>query len=54
MKFSLVKNPDGSISQDFILYEDESGTQWTVPEGHRYWDMYQDWLAQGNTPNPPN
>lgn len=24
----------------------------TIPEGHRFWDEYQAWLAAGNTPDP--
>lgn len=24
----------------------------TIPQGHRYWKVFEDWKAQGNTPLP--
>jgi hypothetical protein len=50
MQFQQFKNSSGLIEYQAVLYTDENGATWTVPFGHRFWDLYQDWLAQGNTP----
>ncbi|WP_200868532.1 hypothetical protein [Ralstonia pickettii] len=41
------------VKTDVIQYNDANGEVWAVPQGHRFWSLYQDWLAQGNTPLPP-
>lgn len=54
MTFSEMIDPfTGNISSTLILFTDDDGTVWTVPQGHRFWALYEDWLAQGNTPMPP-
>lgn len=51
MHFKQVKNPiTGEVQGDLIEYHDDSGEIWVVSEGHRFWDLYQEWLAEGNTP----
>jgi hypothetical protein len=50
VKFKQTRGVDGAISNTEILYTDENGVEWTVPEGHRFWLLYQDWLAKGNAP----
>jgi hypothetical protein len=54
--FQLIKDPfTGDISTKQILYTDPYGTVWTVPlgVGHRFEQIYDDWLAAGNTPSQP-
>ena len=53
MNFSQVKLPDGSIDSNYIFYVDDNGEKWIVPADHRFWTIYQDWIAAGNTPLPP-
>ena len=53
ISFQYVKDPmTQQQSTTQILYTDDSGTVWTVPlgVGHRFEQVYDDWLAQGNTP----
>lgn len=51
--FQLMKDPlTGEVSTTMILYTDPTGAVWSVPEGHRFWDLYQTWLSEGNTPLP--
>lgn len=53
MTFQQIIDPrTGEVSDAVILYTDENGTIWTVPDGHRFWGIYQDWLAEGNSPKP--
>lgn len=53
MQFQLlIDQRTGEVSESTILYTDENGAIWTVPEGHRFWNLYQDWLAEGNSPKP--
>lgn len=54
IQFQQLKDMAGSIRTDAIQYTDENGTVWFVPEGHRIWiEVYEPWLAAGNTPMPP-
>ena len=41
--YRLTERPD-------MVLRVEDGTQ--IPAGHRWWDEYQAWLAEGNTPEP--
>jgi hypothetical protein len=52
MIFQQVKAIDGSIDANYIRYQDDAGSIWIVPQGHRFWVIYQDWLAAGHTPQP--
>lgn len=55
ISFRYIKDPlTGIDSTTSILYTDESGTVWTVPlgTGHRFEQVYDDWLAAGNNPLP--
>lgn len=53
MTFQLYRSPfTGEVDPNVIIYTDEDGMVWNVPEGHRFWFLYQDWLAEGNTPLP--
>jgi len=53
MQFQLMKDFfTGEVMDDQILYTDDDGVLWTVPEGNRMWQIYVDWLAEGNTPLP--
>ncbi|WP_293766455.1 hypothetical protein [uncultured Aquitalea sp.] len=36
-------------SPDMVIRLDDGAT---IPRGHRWWDDYQSWLADGNTPEP--
>lgn len=49
-----MNNEIGQLDPTYIEYTDENGALWYVPEGHRFWDLYQQWLSQGNTPLPTN
>ncbi|MFP3645148.1 hypothetical protein [Paraburkholderia sp. SIMBA_054] len=41
----------GEISEDHVLYWDESGVEYSIPfEGMWMSQIYQDWLTAGNTP----
>jgi hypothetical protein len=53
MKFQQLLAPDGSVEPGYILFTDSFGRVWVVPQGHRFWDLYQNWLADGNEPLPP-
>lgn len=33
---------------DLVIY---NGVAW-IPRGHRWWAAYEQWLAEGNTPDP--
>lgn len=48
----VIDERTGQVSTFCVLYTDENGSVWTVPQGHRFWDLYQEWLATGNTPLP--
>lgn len=55
ISFRYLKDPmTGQQSTTSILYTDEQGTVWTVPlgTGHRFEQVYDDWVAAGNTPLP--
>jgi hypothetical protein len=41
----------GEINPDAVQYTEEDGTVWNfVPRGHRFFDLYERWLAAGNQP----
>ncbi|WP_233866598.1 hypothetical protein [Paraburkholderia adhaesiva] len=53
--FKRVRNGlTGDINPDAIQYtEPQTGIVWSfVPRGHRFFDLYERWLAAGNTPLP--
>lgn len=51
--FKQLKDMLGAVMANMIEYTDENGQVWTVPQGHRIWtEIYQPWLAAGNTPTP--
>lgn len=53
MHFQQVKNiVTDEIDENVVSYTDDMGIMWSVPAGHRYWDLYEQWLADGNVPLP--
>lgn len=48
--YRLIAGTDGTITTDIILRIEDGAV---IPRDHRWWDDYQRWLAQGNTPEPP-
>jgi hypothetical protein len=53
MNFQIFVDPiTGCVRDDMIWYVDESGQKWCVPQGHRFWDLYQQSLKDGNEPLP--
>lgn len=55
IQFQQIKDPlTKEVVANTILYTDADGVVWTVPQGHRFWDLYEQWLAQGNTPLQPS
>lgn len=57
ISFQHLNDPmTGQVSTTSILYTDEQGTVWTVPlgAGHRFEDIYNEWVAAGNTAAPPS
>lgn len=51
--FQLINDFTGAPQAGVIKYTDPQGQVWTVPEGHRIWiEVYEPWLAAGNTPSP--
>lgn len=55
IQFRQLEDPvTQEVRSEAIQYSDAEGIVWTVPQGHRFWGLYQDWLRQGNTPLPPN
>jgi hypothetical protein len=55
ISFRQANNIDGSLDSSKIIYIDDNGQEWwiTLGTGSRYEDIYNDWLAAGNTPLPP-
>lgn len=54
IQFQQLKDMFGAVRTDAIQYTDENGTVWFVPDTHRFWiEIYQPWLAAGNTPLAP-
>ena len=54
MQFFQLKNPDtGAVSEDRVDMIDDAGFFSTLMPGNWLWDIYQQWLASGNTPLPP-
>ncbi len=53
--FAQFVAPTGAVDPTMVIYTDPAtGQVWTVPEGHRIWtEIYEPWLAAGNTPLPP-
>lgn len=45
--YQLVMNTDGTTRADMVL---RLGDGCYISKGHRWWDDYQAWLEQGNTP----
>lgn len=37
---------------DVIVYVAGEYERWWIPRGHRLWDDYEIWLAEGNEPDP--
>jgi len=54
MQFQLMNDPfTGEPSDRFIIFTDDDGNVWTVPKDSNWmWDLYQQWLAEGNEPLP--
>lgn len=53
IQFQQVKDTFGGVRADTVQYTDENGQVWFVPENHRIWaQIYEPWLAAGNTPSP--
>jgi hypothetical protein len=52
--FKELRSPiTGEINPDAIQYTEPNGTLWNfVPRGHRYFELYERWLAAGNTAVP--
>lgn len=49
MNFQAYVDPmKNEVDPKKIVYTDDAGAVWIVPEGHRFWDLYQSWLAEGN------
>lgn len=52
-QFRQLKEPiSDNVLTDAIQYTDADGTVWFVPQGHRFWASYEQWLSDGNTPLP--
>ena len=47
--YRLIAHPDGTTSSSTILRVEDGAV---IPRGHRWWDEYERWLAQGNKPEP--
>jgi hypothetical protein len=55
MEFYKVRGANGNIREDLILYKDDNGVKWNVPNVHRIWkDVYLPWVAAGNKPKEPD
>lgn len=53
MNFQEYVSPfTGQVDPQMICYTDEDGMRWSVPQGHRFWDLYEQWLSEGNKPLP--
>jgi len=49
-KYMLCISVDGvTINPDQIYDRDNS---YYIPRGHYLWDVYEEWLAEGNEPDP--
>ena len=49
----IIDLETGAVAVGMIQYTDEQGFVYCVPEGHRIWnEIYEPWLAAGNTPTP--
>jgi hypothetical protein len=55
ISFKQVRAIGGAVSTTTTLYTDEQGVMWFVPlgTGHRFEEIYNEWLAAGNTPESP-
>ncbi|BDD93549.1 hypothetical protein PanNE5_29890 [Pandoraea sp. NE5] len=52
-QFQQMKDPiTMEVQANVIRYTDDDGGVWTVPRGHRFWDIYEQWLSAGNSPLP--
>lgn len=53
--FRQFKGSSPTIRDDVIEYRDEDGAVWLVSQGSRVWvEIYEPWLAAGNTPLAPD
>jgi len=55
ISFKQLRDPmTKEVSTSEIQYTDEQGTVWTVPlnVGHRFENIYSEWLAAGNVAAP--
>jgi hypothetical protein len=45
---------DPTTNQNCAVYLDIEGERWCAPlrPGNRFYDAFQEWLAEGNTPLP--
>lgn len=51
--FKKMNDPVTGLATDaYIIYTDPDGVVWTVPEGHRFWALYEEFLAGGGVPTP--
>lgn len=45
--FQEALGPDGVVDPTLVLYFDGT-TLWLVVENGRFWDLYQQWISDGN------
>ena len=51
--FTQVKDRDGNIPDNQLKYTDADGVDWMISDANWQWQLYLDWVAEGNTAAPP-